>query len=308
MADTLVGFTDSTDILHDAEALRARSDEDGYLFFKQLLPKADILNLRRQFLEIIRDHGWMKAGTELMDGIANREAIDAEKPEDVAFCGTGVTPPAYKAVQKLQDFHALAHHPNLIGMYERLFGTAVLPHPRNIARLMIPGKRNVPTPPHQDYIHIQGTQNVWTCWFPVGECTMDMGALRAIRGSHKVGLLDVKPAEGAGGLSVWLCQQGYEWVQGDFEIGDVLTFTSITVHESVPNKYPERIRLSCDFRYQPANEPIHESSLLPHCGVATWDEIYEGWDREDLKYYWKKHQLEMAEWDESIRWQKEKIC
>ena len=308
MPDTLLTFTDSTDILHDPEALRARAAEDGYLFFKQLLPKNDILNLRRQMLEIIRKYGWTKDGTELMDGIADRDAIDAEKEEDILFCGTGVTPPAYKEVQKLQDFHALAHHPNLVGMYERLFGTDVLVHPRHIARLMIPGKRNHPTPPHQDYIHIQGTQNVWTCWFPVGDCSIDMGALRAIKGSHKAGLQAVKPADGAGGLEVWLCEQGYEWVVGDFEAGDVLTFTSITVHKSVQNNYPERIRLSCDYRFQPANEPLHDHSLVPHCGVMTWDEIYEGWDREDLKYYWKKMDLQFSEWNEEIRWQKEKIC
>lgn len=308
MADTALHFAVSNDLLDDPEALRARAEEDGYLFFKQLLPRDEVMALRRQFLEIIRDHGWTKQGTELMDGIADRDAIDREKPEEVAAYGTGVTPSAYRAVQKLELFHALAHHPNLKGVYEKLFGTEVLVHPRHIARLMIPGKRNAPTPPHQDFIHIQGTTNVWTAWFPVGECTMEMGALRAIRGSHKAGLLGVKAAEGAGGLEVWLCEQGYEWVVGDFEPGDVLTFPSLTVHKSVQNNYPDRIRLSCDYRYQPANEEVHEASLQPHGGVAPWEELYEGWERKDLQFYWKDMDLKMGEWNDDIRWQKEKIC
>lgn len=61
------------------------------------------------------------------------------------------------------------------------------------------------------------------------------------------------------------------------------------------------MRLSCDFRYQPLSEPIEEKSLQPHCLVLEWEEIYAEWDNKDLQYYWKKHELKNAEWDESIR-------
>lgn len=308
MGAVLTGFADSTDILDDAVALRARAAEDGYLFFRGLLPREEVLALRRQFLEIIQKYGWIKQGTELMDGIGDPEAIDREKPEDLTFCGTGVTPPAYRDVQKLERFHALAHHPNLKTLYDNLYGKPSMPHPRHIARLMIPSRNNAPTPPHQDYIHIQGTRNVWTCWFPVGDCPVSLGGLSVLRGSQKEGLLDVKPAEGAGGLEVWLCNLPYDWIQDDFRAGDILTFPSETVHKSLPNQQPGKIRLSCDYRFQPMDEEIHEASLVPHCGVSGWDDVYEGWEREDIQYYWKDKDLKMAEWNEEIRWQKDKIC
>ncbi len=302
------GYLDSTELLAHPELLRERAKEEGYLFFRQLLPKELIMELRRQFLEILDHYGWLDKETPLIEGVSNQAEIEKIPQEELVFCGTGVPRPAYEDVQRLELFHALAHHPNLIGMYEKLFGATVLPHPRNIARLMMPAKFNVPTPPHQDFIHIQGTKNVWTCWFPVGDCPIEMGNLSVIRGSQKDGLLAPKAAEGAGGLEVWLCDDKYEWIEDDFEAGDVLTFTSETVHKSLPAQLPNRIRLSCDYRYQAAHEDIEANSLLVHCNVLEWDQVYEGWRNEDLKYYWKKHDLIFSPWNEDIRWQKDKIC
>jgi hypothetical protein len=142
----------------------------------------------------------------------------------------------------------------------------------------------------------------------VGDCPRELGNLSVIRGSHKDGLLSPKAAEGAGGLEVYLCKDEYEWVEDDFEAGDVLTFTSETVHKSLPPQWKDRIRMSCDYRYQPAHEDIEENSLKVHCGVLEWDEVYEGWENEDLKYYWRKHDLKFSPWNEDIRWQKDKIC
>jgi hypothetical protein len=43
--------------------------------------------------------------------------------------------------------------------------------------------------------------------------------------------------------------------------------------------------------------------------LLSLDEIYAGWDdNEDLKHYWKRHDLSFSPWDESIRWQKRQIC
>ena len=55
-------------------------------------------------------------------------------------------------------------------------------------------------PPHQDFIHIQGSPNVWTAWLPLGDCAHDLGGLSLLVGSHKVGVLAVSRALGAGGL------------------------------------------------------------------------------------------------------------
>jgi hypothetical protein len=315
MTDTLTSaftptapFLDSRPVLDDPQELRARLDEHGYLFFSGLLPVQDVLEVRRQILEVLGRYGWLAAGSELMDGIADVEAFAREPKDEVEFCGVGVGPDAYRDIYHLEAFHRLSHHPALLGLYGRLFGAPVLPQPRNIARVMIPTETGAPTPPHQDFIHIQGSKKTMTAWLPLGDCPIDLGGLTTLAGSHKDGVLSYKQAEGAGGLEAYLCEMHYPWAMGDYAAGDVLTFTCETVHRALPNHIPDRIRLSADYRYQPAHDPINDGSLQPHCNVDSWDNIYAGWRDESLKYYWRDEKLQFSPWDESIRWQKDKIC
>lgn len=303
-----VDFIDSTELLADPDALRSRASQLGYLFFRGLLPTEDVLSLRRDLLEVIGRHGWLDPRAALMDGIANRAAFDSLPADEADFCGTGITASAYRDIQHLQSFHQLAHHPALLVVYGTLFGRPVLSHPRNIARVQIPSSRSVPTPPHQDHIHIQGTTNVWTAWFPLGDCPIELGGLSVLAGSHQEGTLSYKRSQGAGGMEAYLCEMDYRWAQTDFAAGDVLSFVSQTVHKALPNQFDNRIRLSCDYRYQPADEGINESSLLVHCGVDDWDAIYADWTDRTLVRYWDNHDLQLSEWDEAMRWQKDRIC
>src|SRR5207244_2245338 len=107
-----------------------------------------------------------------------------------------------------------------------------------------------------------------------------------------------------------LCKINMEWAEDDYRLGDVVIFHSQTVHKALPNQMGNRVRLSCDFRYQPASQVIDRSSIYPHGGegMFTWDDIYEGWSREDLKYYWEHVDLQFSKWDGALLWQKEKIC
>jgi hypothetical protein len=302
------GFIDSTRIKENPEALKRRAEEEGYLYFRQLLPKDVLLKLRLQILSICKSYGWIEENTALGDGIGNLENIRRLFDRAGAKRGVGVSLEAYADVQRLELFHSLAHHPNLMSIYRRLLGAEALPHPRNIARVMLPDPGLAPTPPHQDFIHIQGTTKVWTCWFPLGDCPRELGGLAILRGSHKSGLLPVKEADGAGGLESWLCSTDYEWLEHDYEMGDVLTFSSYTVHKALPNTMGNRIRLSCDYRYQNAREAIERKSLEPHYQVTTWEDIYRNWQSDLLKFYWRKKNFSFSEWDESIRWQKQDIC
>ena len=61
----------SNDIMEDAEALRERIDGEGYLFFKQLQEPEKLIELRRQMLTVMQEAGWLIAGTEPVDGIAD---------------------------------------------------------------------------------------------------------------------------------------------------------------------------------------------------------------------------------------------
>jgi hypothetical protein len=300
----IVGFEDATPLLDAPEQLRAQADRDGYLFFKGLLPVDDVLEVRRQLMQVIADFGWLRKDANLMEGLIDPEAVVGIEN----WGGTAVTLEAYRAAQKVEIFHRLSHHPRLLRIFDTLFDQTVLPHPRNIARIMISRPGVAPTPIHQDFIHIQGTRNVWTCWIPLGDVSRDLGGLAVLQGSHKLGVLAVTAAEGAGGLEAILCNVDLPWIEHDYQTGDVLTFNSCTVHKSLPSQHPERVRLSVDYRYQPVDEDIEEKSLRVHGDVATWDEVYADWPDSDLKYFWQKHTLQFSLWDESVRWQKERIC
>ena len=124
-------YLDSTPLLNDPEALRARADEDGYLYFKRLLDPKAVLNVRRQILEVARKHGWVDESAPLMDGVAKKGVCFVESIHEE-------WKPYYCEVQRIRDFHALAVSPSILDMYEKLFNEPVVPHSRNIARTIFP--------------------------------------------------------------------------------------------------------------------------------------------------------------------------
>lgn len=299
-------FPDSSALLGDRASLIARADADGCLFFRGLLPPEPLLELRRDMLKVVRSHGWLKPGTDLMEGALDLEALN-RVPESEMRTDIGVSREAYHDIQKLESFHRLPHHPNLLALYRTLFADEVLVHARHIARMVTGHSAILPTPMHQDFPLIQGTSNTWTCWFPIGPCPREMGSLSVLRGSHHDGYIPIQPAGGAGGIAVQLCPWNQGWLAGDFEMGDVLTFPSYTVHRALNAGVPDRIRLSLDVRYQPVREEVEEKSLLPHCSL-TWEEIYAGWQQDDLKYYWRRLPLTYSEWDPRLLQPSRRIC
>jgi hypothetical protein len=284
-------FLDSTALLADANALRTRASELGYLFFPGLLATAPILRVRQQVLEICQNHDWIAPGTNLIDGVARTN----DRTDDQVVESTG--DPRWKAfyddAQRLREFHALALSPAILSALEVLFGESVLPHPRNILRVIFPRSAAHSTPPHQDHFYIGGSRDTWTCWFPLGDCSADLGSLAVLPGSHHTGFLEVHEAQGAGGRAVDVDEDG-TWAGADFRCGDVLLLHSLMIHQGRDNQ-TDRLRLSCDFRYQPRSHPVREDSLVPHMNWLTWEEIYAGWAADDpVRAYWQNWDLDLV--------------
>ena len=278
-------FTVSNELLDQTQLLRKQAKQDGYLFFRRLIDSESINNLRRDFLQICHKHGWAQGGEQLMDGI--RTGGPFKEGDDGYW-------PVLDEFQSLESFHAFAHHPAIVNMFDTLFGEETLVHPRNIGRIMFPEYTKYTTPAHQDFIHIRGTEETYTAWIPLGDCPKYLGGLSVLAGSHRFGIYPVKPALGAGGLGIDtepLEADGLYWVAGDYEIGDAMFFHSHTVHKALPNQTSDRIRLSVDYRYQGCSKPVTEGSLLPHFNRMKWDEIYRGWNSEEYQYYWNDFEL-----------------
>ena len=62
-------FVESNHLLGDPPSLRRQLRDDGYLFLKDILPKDEVLGLRKSILEFCQEVGWLRDGTNLMDGL-----------------------------------------------------------------------------------------------------------------------------------------------------------------------------------------------------------------------------------------------
>ena len=279
--DRVESFIDSTPLLRDPPTLRNRAADDGYLCFRQLIDRSSVMALRADFLAVCDKHGFLKEGSNVLDGVAK---------EGLSVVGSvlrqGPYFHFYRDVLALRSFHAMVLQQSLIKAFETLFGEPVLAHARTIGRVVFPNTTHFTTGPHQDFVYIQGTPNTWTCWIALGDFVEELGPVAVMRGSHKFGL---KRVDGAfvNGLRIDL-PDGV-WVSGAVEAGDVIAFHSHTFHQGRDNLTNDPLRLSIDARLQPASEPFDTSSFRPHLDFSTWAEIYEHWSADDpLKYYWKR--------------------
>ena len=81
-----------------------------------------------------------------------------------------------------------------------------------------------------------------------------VGGLAVSPGSHKGGVLDHEgtlgsSAEAAKKQGLGLSIADPSWAFTEYQPGDAVIFTNLTIHRGLPNR-SDRIRLSCDFRYQ----------------------------------------------------------
>ena len=282
----------SNDLLGDPAALRARMDEEGYLFLRGIMPATTLVQLLEEVTGILHRIGWIRGGAARL--AAESLVLPCREGEPRYF-------EALDRIQQLESFHAVAHEPALVAVMEMLLGKGAFPHPLGVMRLVFPDNPEVTTPPHQDYRNNQGTPRLTAAWIPLADCPLELGPLAVLPGSHRSGLLPLDFHLGPGNRQAVLPAQGHgSWVTADFRAGDVLLFPSLTVHKALPNQHPSRMRLSVDFRYQPEGEALTEQSLQPHFGRQDWAQIYRHWSSQRLQYYWRQKRYTVVPWDESL--------
>lgn len=283
-------FVDSTKIADDGPALAAGMARDGYLFVRGLLPRAAVLEVRRQLLEIAAEGGWLRRDRPPESGAAD-DAAACRDPE-----------PAYLRVFRRmwvnEDLHALKYHPALTGLFERLFGEPALVHPMFVQRNIFPAREgfDFTTKAHQDRVHIGGGTSC-AAWIPLGDCPTGKGGLIVAQGSHARGVLDFRVVPGAGGMET-IAPADCAWVGGDFAAGDVLVFCDTAVHMALPNRSDE-LRQSFDARYQRASDPVSDLSLRTYADMFSWEEVYAGWRSDRFKYEWRRHAPRVVPYDTS---------
>jgi ectoine hydroxylase-related dioxygenase (phytanoyl-CoA dioxygenase family) len=261
------GFRESNDAFNDVAELRRRMDQDGYLFIRQFQNVAGLMQVRREFLDLCAQHGWLAPGSNRIDGIYSGLRPFPRYPEDHLDL--------YRTMIRLPAFNGMSITREVIAFFTRFLGGPVLAHAQNIARITFPGHDRGTTQPHQDFWYIKGTPETYTTWTPLGDCPRELGSLAVLEGSHKLGPLPHRDAIGAGGKGVSTAGTTLRWLSSDFQIGDVVLFHSYTVHAGLDNQSPDRLRLSLDFRYQRADHAIGDGAQREHYCWGSDDEIYK---------------------------------
>ena len=255
--DNCVPFIES-DANAGAETLREEMNENGYLFFRALVPEDEVLRVRSEIFELCREAGWLDSSRDMMEGIAapGIAPLMEGMPEYMKV---------YRQILKLPSFHAFPAHSSLMDVAQKLLSSEVLVHPRRIGRVTFPHLLSATTPPHQDHFYIRGAVETYSCWTPLGECPRELGGLAVLPESQRQGFLEhTVKSPGVGGIGVPIEENETTWHTGDFGIGDALFFHSYTIHKALPNLTSNRLRIATDNRYQRPKDDMHPGSLKPH--------------------------------------------
>lgn len=273
---------ESTNVADDADALRQRMAEDGYLYLPGYLNRDDVLAARKIITDRLREEGLLDPAYPAIEGRLNADSPNPYFRPNL----TDDNPPLKKVV----------YDGPLMALFERFFGEPVRHFDYTWFRAVGPGKG---TSPHCDVVYMgRGTPDLYTAWTPFSDIPLTLGGLMLLEGSHKKGHLfadylsadvdsycengpnaeavragDVRwehwedwrtpGAKWTGAITdddpVGLRERlGGRWLTArNYRMGDVLIFTVRTMHASIDNQTPY-IRLSSDTRYQRASDPTDE--------------------------------------------------
>ncbi|MBM3213973.1 phytanoyl-CoA dioxygenase family protein [Candidatus Poribacteria bacterium] len=249
----LGSLRESNDVVGDPSALRARLEEDGYLLIRRLHDPAKVQAARRVYLENL------KAGGKLDPARPMDEGAIAEGQRG-AFLG-GV-----KAISHKPDFLALVEAPELMQFFADLLDGPSLTYDFKWLRALGTGDNSGL---HYDIPYMgRGTLDVYTVWTPLGDVPYDHAPLALLEGSQHFekiketyGKMDVDRDHVTGNFSNdpidVIDQYGGRLLTSEFQAGDALIFGMFLMHCSLNNEQ-KRFRLSCDTRYQRADEPVDE--------------------------------------------------
>ncbi|BCM94444.1 1-deoxypentalenic acid 11-beta-hydroxylase [Abditibacteriota bacterium] len=245
---------DSNDALNNPEALRARLEDDGYLFIRGFHDRDQVLGVRREILERLRERGQLAPSYPLMDGIANpngpQSSASVRGQEDL----------------KTDSLRALLYSQRSYNFFERLFGAPAQPYKFQWLRAAGPGAGS---PIHADLPYMgRGSHNLCTLWTPLGYLTPEMGPLALCLGSNKWPAVrgeyahsDVDRDRHTGVFTndsdELVSQMGGQWATTSFEPGDAVILGMYLLHGSLANS-SNKFRISCDTRFQRADEPMDD--------------------------------------------------
>jgi len=222
-------LADSGGLIDDAAGLRRRLADDGYLFFRGLLPASEVRAVGQTVLARLRSGGWV-----------DERGVPSLQPRAVNSMDA-LADPAFRAAMTSADFNRLPYLPPLRAVVRAVLGPAAFSYPVKVLRAVYPERPEAR--PRGRYIHydygVSGVQDMLTSWIPLVDIPVRLGGLAVQPGGHLGPPRRPRPLSPA--------EPG--WATTSYEPGDAIIFHCLTPHAALPNMTSE-LRLSGDFRWQ----------------------------------------------------------
>lgn len=269
--DALVGeMLDSAHLLDRPAALRERLATDGFVCLTGVLDKALVAAARREVFERLVEVGEVlpPAAAAIASGTSRRDELNTDR---------GVF---WKSVSEGPQLRKLSHGVAIGNIMALLLAAPVRPHDYMFLRAAAPGRA---TGLHYDYpFFTRAHDQVYTVWLPIGDVPVTDGPLVVVEGSNRYrDLIDPmlgfdvardtsRKATLAQDAVSFAQQRGARLLTRNFAAGDMAVFGMYTLHGSLENHSAiNRVRLSCDVRWQAATLPVDERYFGPDPGGTT---------------------------------------
>ena len=274
---------DSMGAVRDTALLRRRMQADGYLFFSQLIEAERAIAVKQEIVSILREHHIIEddhAPDERDSGAPDEKSSggldekDSGAPDAMWSGGPQPTEAEYMAVYdrivRLESFQQLARSRDIVAIVEALCGETVQVWEQQLIRIVYPdpaARAAQGVGAHQDGDPKLGylASRFYTGWISLMQIDAEIGGLAVAPGSHRMGVLE--SAGNVASSTKDVRDEGYgldssdlPWATTEYVPGSAVVFSNFTAHRGLPNR-SDRIRLSCDFRYQAAGD---SASWLAH--------------------------------------------
>jgi hypothetical protein len=248
MADAGSSMIDATAAAGDPTRLKALLAEHGYLLLRGALNRDLVQRVRDDLIAVLHDCNILEspAAPPIWSG-----GPPPTEEEYMAY---------YERAVQLDSFNRLAESAEVRAVMEAIYDGPVQVWEQRLLRIIPPdpdGAAPLGVGAHQDGSPQLGylTQDFCTAWVPLTDIDDRLGGLAVVPGSHRGG---VRAQTGSASSSLRTAKTqtfeapsaGEQWVTTTYRPGDLVVFASMTLHKGQPNT-SDRLRLSCDFRYQP---------------------------------------------------------
>lgn len=220
--------------LGDREKLLSIMREQGYWYFRDVLDREALGELRDLYMAELYDRDLVDAGVK--EPVWNHRtpiAID-----------DGVTSSRYPRLREGRAWENFVAQPKIAKFFSEIAGEqAEWLTASDYYRIVPPGQErgdDAYALRHQDGQGLPGLDFV-TCWIPLADADADVGGLAIQPGSHVDGVSNKR----------WYTQEMAPddgWSRADYRFGDVLMFTGAMLHSGMRNLSQDRFRLSLDIR------------------------------------------------------------